>query len=192
MSDHKPDLAAFADMNQRNRRWDSKRVSLIKEQFPATAHLDWKRAFDQDMDLFARLLRDILKLDQAQPGRPGPRPALDYETGVQRLRQYMGEDYSVLPFGEAFKILSAGRSIRNLAAKTGLDRNQVHRLLTGQIDPDVYSMTQVAKSFNKHASYFLEYRTLVITNAILGRLEYSPETTIGMYRKLQESVDGSS
>lgn len=182
----KPDLSEFTELTASGGTSWEKRSAKIRERFPSTAHLDWKKAFDNDIDLFGRILRDVLKVDQSQPGRPGPRPALDYKQGVARLRQLMGQDYTCLPFHEAFKILSDGRSIRHLAVKTGLDRNMVYKLLRGDHAPDVYAMSQVAKSFDKHPSFFLEYRIMYIAAALMERMEWAPESTIGTYRKLSQ------
>lgn len=181
----KHDLSMFAEANKKKMSWDQ-RAALIKERFPSTAKIDWNKAFDDDLDLFARIIRDILKLDQAQPGRPGPRPSLDYTQATHRLRQFMGQDYSMLPFPEALKVLTGGLSIRKIAEKTGLERNVVHQLLRGQREPDVYDMTAIAHAYDKHPSYFEEYRVLVIISAILGKIEKVPEATINLYRKLIE------
>lgn len=173
----------FREANQQKLPWD-KRAQLIQERFPSSRDLNWKAAFDRDLNLFGRIMRDILKLDQAAPGRPGPRPSLDQTQATKRLRQFMGQDYSILPFAEAFRILAGERSIRQLARKVDLTKTQVHRLLRNEMEPDAYVMEQVAKAFDKRPSYFLEYRTLVIANALLDRMAYAPESTIGIYRKL--------
>jgi transcriptional regulator with XRE-family HTH domain len=184
----KHDLSMFEEANKKKIPWD-KRAVMIKERFPSTGKLNWNVAFDRDLDLFARIVRDILKLDQAQPGRPGPRPSLDYGQATHRLRQFMGQDYAMLPFPEALKALTGGLSIRKLSEKTGLERNLVHQLLRGEREPDVYAMTQIAKAYEKHPSYFMEYRILFITSAIVGRIEDVPEATINLYRKMVEERD---
>lgn len=183
----KPDLTVFQEANKKKISWDQ-RMKLVKEQFPRTATMDWNKEFTKDPDLFARVLRDILKLDQAQPGRPGPRPSLDVHEATKRLRQYMGLDYSMLPFQEAFQILTNNKPYRQVAAKVGLNRNLVYRLLKGEVDPDSYAMREIAKAYDKHPSYFLEYRNMYITNAILNRLEYSPDASINVYRKLTQDI----
>lgn len=179
------DLAEFERATRDKMAWDS-RAKMIASQFGSVDKLHWRKAFASDIDLFARLVKDILKLDQAQPGRPGPRPALDYEEGVSRLRQYMGQDYALDPFPEALRVLGDGRSIRSLARKTGLSKNHIHRLLTGDISPDAYAMSTIAESFGKHPSYFLEWRTMWIASAIVDRLTSQPESSISMYRKLKD------
>lgn len=187
----KHDLSMFEELNQKKQPWE-KRMKVIRERFPSVDNLDYKKAFDEDLDLFARIVRDILKIDQASPGRPGPRPSLDQGQATRRMRQFLGQDYSILPFPEAFRILAGGRSIRQLVVKTGLSRNSIHRLLRGELDPDAYVMEEVARAFSKSPAYFLEYRQMVITKALLQRMEYSPESTIGIYRKITRQEKDAS
>jgi DNA-binding phage protein len=162
------------------------RAKKIKEQFPSVTNLNWDRALEKDMDLFGRVLRDILKLEQAAPGRPGPRPSLDMAAATRRLNQLMGNDFTMLPFHEAFQVLAGGRSLRHVASMTGLNRNTVYRLMKGDSQPDGFEMAVVAETFGKHPSYFAEWRILYITNAFVSRLEYSPDTAIDIYRKLDQ------
>lgn len=181
-------LAEFTELRAVERSTGKKnqkeRQRLIAENFPSVHALDWNKAFDNDIDLFGRIVRDILKIEQPQSGRPGPRLALEYEEGKHRLDQLMGEDYTTEPFVEAFKYLAADKSIRQLARKVDLDRNLVFRLLKGQVEPDAFVMEQIAGGFSKHASYFLEYRLLRIKEALGKRMQWAPESTIGIYRKI--------
>lgn len=181
----KRDLSMFGKRGVGRKMTWADRKKLIEQEFPSTKSLDWKRAFDADIDLFGRIIRDILKIGDNQPGRPGPRPQLDEETAAQRFRELMGDDYTVLPFADAFRALAGDRSIRHVATKTGLDRNAVDRLMKGTIQPDAYQMEKVAAGFGRDPSYFLEYRMLFISAALLDKMASSPESTVGLYRKIQ-------
>jgi DNA-binding phage protein len=178
------DLQAFVETEQNPVPWD-RRARLIVRQFGSVEQLAWRKAFRTDLDLYARTIKDILKLDQAPPGRPGPRPALDYDQGIARLSQYMGEDYSLEPFKYAFRSLAGQRSIRSLARKVDLSKTQVHRLLEGDLEPGSYEMSQIAKAFGKHPSFFVEWRAMWITNALVQRLIDNPEASIVLYGKLK-------
>jgi transcriptional regulator with XRE-family HTH domain len=162
------------------------RAKKIREDFPTIQNLDWNKALERDIDLFGRVMRDILKLEQASPGRPGPRPSLDMAAATRRLNQLMGNDYTLLPFKEAFAVLANGRSHRHLASMTGLNRNTVQRLLKGDMEPDGFEMAVIAETFGKHPSYFAEWRHLFIIKAFIERLEWSPDTGIDIYRKLDQ------
>ncbi len=163
--------------------WENRAVS-IQQRFPSVEQLEWSGALERDMDLFGRILRDILKLEQAVPGRPGPRPSLDVHAAIRRMQQLLGHDFTLLPFVEALGILARGRSGRQLARIVNLDRNTIQRVLSGEIEPDGYIMRMCAEGFGKHPSFFVEWRILYITAAIVRRLEWNPEATVGMFRRL--------
>jgi transcriptional regulator with XRE-family HTH domain len=165
--------------------WEE-RARLIRERYDSVTDLDWSGALRQDINLFGRMIRDVLKLEQAIPGRPGPRPSLDTNQATRRLQQLFGNDFTILPFPQALRVLAGRRSIRRIAEAVGLNKALVHRLLLGEIEPDGYVLRCCAEAFGKHPSYFLEWRILYITQAIVRRLEWSPETTIDLYRELDQ------
>lgn len=175
------DLSEFSEL--RKVAWEA-RAERIRNRFDSVDQLDWNVALERDIDLFGRVLRDILKLEQAVPGRPGPRPSLDTNSAIRRMMQLLGHDFSIQRFPEALRILADDRSVRALAHKVQLDRNTVYRLLQGQIEPDGFHMRMCADAFSKHPSYFVEWRILYITAAITRRLEWSPEASIGVFRRL--------
>lgn len=184
------DLGSFEQATKDKVAWD-RRAAMILDQFSSVDKLRWRKAFESDIDLFARLVKDILKLDQAQPGRPGPRPALDYKQGVARLRQYLGQDYAMDEFPVALKGLANGRSIRSVARKTGLSKNHIHRLLTGELAADAYAMSEIAAAFDKHPSFFLEWRAMWIANALVHHVVDHPEASIALYRRFRSDGAGT-
>jgi transcriptional regulator with XRE-family HTH domain len=180
-------LEPFKEINEKKVPWDE-RIQLIKRQFPSVAALDWHKVFGEDPALMGRIINDIIKVDAAQPGKPGKRPAVDPETAQQRLRQMCGDDYTALPFKDAFKALTHDRSIRGIANKTHLDRNYVHRLLNGTATPTAEVMEQVAVAFNKDPSYFSEYRVAYLFAVLFYKLEQTPEASVAFYRKVRGNI----
>lgn len=162
------------------------RAKDIQDRYPEVYDLDWTAALTKDDGLFARVLRDMLKLEQAVPGRSGPRPSLDQREVRDRLERLFGRDFTFDPFPEAFKQLAGKDSVRHVAHKTGLNRNLVHRLMTGEIEPSGWHMNQVAEAYGKHPSFFMEWRILYIIKALVGRLEWSPEASVSAYLELDD------
>ncbi len=162
--------------------WKDRR-SLISEVFPSVERLDWAKVFDADEGIFGTLLYTILQHDAAPRGRDGPRRALEPGSAIRRLRQLAGNDYSELPFAEAFRVLAAGRSVRHVATKVELGRSTVHRLLTGAQAPTLIDVRKVAAGFGKDPAYFCEYRSAVLGAMMADRLVDMPETSIDAYRK---------
>lgn len=175
------DLTVFEGLPKMS--W-GERKQLISEQFPSVDQLDWVEAFN-DVELFGRLLRDILKFDQSEPGRSGPRPVLDRKVAEKRLRQFMRIDHSELPFKDSLAALAGNRSIRHLATNTGIHRNTIQRLLAGTKEPTIPLMEQIAKGMGKEPSYFLEYRIAYILAAMESRMMSSPEIVGDLYNRLR-------
>lgn len=181
------DLSVFVrdnELHRNNKRrvpW-KERVDLIHKEFPSTTNVDWLDNFDE-ADI-ARIIRDILKFDQVENGRSGPRPGLEYEKGMQSWRDLIGEEYSDLPFHQSFAILARNNSLTAIARKTNISRSRVHRLLRNEERPTVGDMRQVAEAYGKRPPYFFEYRCEYILAAVALRLDKEPELAAVLYRKL--------
>lgn len=157
-------------------------VAQFESQKP---DFSWENALSRDDDLFVRIMRDIIKLDQRQPGRAGPRPnTVDYDKGLATFRQLMGQDFTTLPFIEAFKLLTEGLSRTQVARKVHLSRTKISRILAEEYIPDEYDLRAIADGFNKHPSYFVEYRKSYIIDVLTQKLLAEPEQTIAYYQKI--------
>jgi transcriptional regulator with XRE-family HTH domain len=177
--------------------WDE-RLKLIQQQFASAPLMGdesdetqkaWVKAFGRDPDLMGRILRDVLKADQAVPGRPGPRPALNAVKAEPVVDEWLGRDpllrpYTLMPFQEAFTMLAGDRSLTAVARKCGLPRSQVHRLLRGEIQPTKEMMVKIAEGFGKAPSYFIEFRIGMIASAMIRRLSDSPERSVKVWEQL--------
>lgn len=175
----------------RKEAWQE-RAKDIYEKFPEVREFDWDSALAEDGTFFALVLRDMIKLHSSAPGRSGPRPTLERDDAQEQLNQLFGRDFSIEPFQEALEAMTKGASVRSIANRTGLNRNTVHRLRTGEIDPDPWHMEALASGWSKHPSYFLEWRILYIAKAITTRLEAYPEASIRVFKELDEQVRSSS
>lgn len=182
------DLSAFDDDNSHWRTlkkrvpWDD-RLKLIEHEFPGALKADFNVIL-RDNDVFARVLKDILKVDQIEPGRAGPRPNLDYDRGMQTWREMTGQDFSERPFTEAFKLLTRNDSFAVVARKAHISKPRVHRLWHGLIPPTVEDLRYIAAAYGKKPAFFAEYRSEFIIAAVAARLSSETEMTIALYRKL--------
>lgn len=191
VADEGPDLGVF----DREMPW-SERHELIKRTFPSVVSLDWNKVFIQDPGMFGRIMNDILKADQAVPGRPGKRPALDMDEAKRRWREIIGDDsvdYTMLPFHRAFQNLVGDKySIRHLARKCNLDKSMIHNLLRGEKDPTPEIMEKIAVGFKISPSYFLEYRVAYVLGVMFYKLTSMPESSVVFYNKIRGGENGDS
>lgn len=179
-------LAPFRDDNKNAKKMSkSERQKLVREKFPSVDNLNWENAFHNDLDLFARIMRDIIKLDQREPGKSGPRPNnMDYDRGIASFKQLMGQDYAMVPFPEAFAFIGRDFSLTQIARKSSLSRSRTHRLMQGKDQPSQEDMKLIAAGFGKHPSYFVEYRRAFIVEQLMNKLLDAPEVTVSYYRKI--------
>lgn len=184
MSDRR-DLSEFTELNKTKVPF-AERLALIYRIFPSVEHLDWVKIWKDDPTLLGELINDLLKLDQAVPGRPGKRSAVDPAIARERLKFLQGDDYTEVMFPESLKVLMGDHSIRQTATRTGINRNTIYDYLHEKKLPDFYAFELLASAFKKDPSYFPEYRNAWIVSAVLFRLERRPEASVHFYRKLRQ------
>jgi hypothetical protein len=169
---------------QKNVPW-AQRADQIYRTIPGLKDFDWQRAFREDTQLFADIYRGILGLEGARTHTWGPRPLPSVGDAQDRIRQWQGEDYTLLPFPAALRQLAGRMGEFKIAKLTGIHRSTIHRLLVGELQADPYTLVTVARAFNKQPGYFLEYRVMVIFNALWERMrDYAPESSISIFRKI--------
>lgn len=169
--------------NQRKRIPWEERIKLIEQQFPGVCEADWNIIL-KDPDTLGRLLKDILKVDQIEPGRAGPRPNLNYERGMQTWREITGQDYCELPFIDALRVLTRGQAVRVVARKANVTKTRMDRLMRGIDHPSADDLRAIATAYGKRPAFFAEYRREFVTAAIIARLSDEPEMTTAIYVKL--------
>lgn len=167
----------------------SERLNLIRAFIPTGA-------FDVDLsdtETFARIVRDVLKVQQhasrpeAERSSAGRRPRVAVESGMAGWRELMGQSFSELPFRGAFRVLASDRSdgkphsLTMIARKTNISRSRVHRLLGGQETPTPRDLEMIAAGYGRKPSYFHEYRVAVIVGYMVQRMDSDPAISTSLY-----------
>lgn len=208
------DISEILEANKLEKKlpWAQRKI-LIEKYFPSVAPgvINWAKFFE-DPDRWGFVQQDIMKTRKAQPGRDGPRPSVaEDEDGYQELRQMWDEDYSYLPFPQAFNSVldhyrvtcsvclngetkktckrckAQGKvrlSIRSVAAKTHIHYSQINRFLKGMAEPSLPELISIAHAFKKDASYFVEWRMAVLEYALHKAMIGAPEASIVAYKKV--------
>lgn len=183
-----PDLSRFVADNEKykgkKRRvpWDE-RLAMVQEEFPSVVDVDWHDVLKNE-DVFIRLMRDFLQVDQIEPGRKGQRPQLDEARGRQTITEMLGRGFSEHPFVDAFRHLTAGESLTTIARKTAISRSRVHRLQQGAEDPTIEDLRIIAEAYGRKPAYFREYRCEYILAAVMYRLSSDPDMVTPLYSKI--------
>lgn len=186
------DLRPFIELNEQEKLQGTKvdwaaRYALICAHFPTAERLDWREAF-KDTDVWGRVVYDMLEQDQkAEWDGKGKRPPFDLARGKEKLRQWMGNDYSFEPFTPAFRTLVGNRSYRHIASKLGVSPHYAWKLKNGTSQPDLYTMERIAIAFKKHPSYFLEYRISYVLGALGDQMDQAPEMSVDLYRQISRN-----
>lgn len=189
-------LAPFIKANERFRNqkkrvpWQE-RVALIRKIFPSVVNLDWTAPgvlVDADHPgeatmVMAMMLRDVIRVDQVEPGTDGPRP-LNFERSRQTWREVMQRDFATAPFEVVLRELVGSNSVRRIAERTGLSKDKVNRLQRGTEIPTVDDMRCIAEGYGRNPAIFLEYRNEFVLAAVMHQLEQNPEMATAVYSKI--------
>lgn len=164
--------------------WSEKAVEL-REKFPSIKSLKWDKVFELDPVIAGRIVNDIIKIGGPSNSKPGKRASLTENEAHSRYTQLLGNDFSEETFNPTFIRLCQGKTIRFVAAQTDLNISLVHNLLKGR-EPKIDEMEKIARGFNKHPSFFLEYRIYAILDVLFNQLMTYPESSVVQYKKIYE------
>lgn len=166
-------------------------LAKIYEDVPEAEEVDWEGLFRDDPKILGSLVNDIIKVSVSQKGRPGKRSASSAGEVQDDLMKLMDADYADEPFPVALRIAMGGKSMRQTAALSGLDKMTLRRLLNGDGTPPTPSqMTKLARALKKDPSYFVEYRAAFVCHAIFRMLCDNSESAVVFYKKLKDRRRG--
>lgn len=152
---------------------------IINEAYPDINTLDWRAALSSDRDLFANIVREVIRKSD---GRNKP-PPLGRRNNGSKFAQIAGEDYTLLPFSKAFGVIANGVEKSDICDRTGIKPSRVYGLLSGGV-PTVSEIKSVAAAFGRSPSYFVEYRVMCIAGAVAEYLESDVDSTVVLFEKL--------
>lgn len=176
-------LDEFAQLNEDKAPWKN-RVVKIRKNFPEVSNIDWGRVFREDPAILGKLINDIIKLDQVRTGKPGKRPSLAVKEASQKLRELRGEDYSVYPFAETLRVLASGLTAQQTATLLLISKSKLRDVYIGRSNLDLSLIERAAAAFDKHPSFFTEYRVSYLLAILDKKLMGYPESSIIYYEKV--------
>jgi hypothetical protein len=168
-----------------NARW-AKVLDDVQRRRPEAVSPDWRRTFE-DHDKLAAVLRDTIKFEQRST-RTGTRVIQDEAQAAMSLSALAGDlEYTALPFTAALRnlVTHRGWSVRQLAERIGTSHTQARRYLVGTAVPPVEAMSSIAGAFKKPATYFREYRAIVIAAAVAEEMDRNPDRSAALCNNMR-------
>lgn len=166
------------------KNWTETTQRIYKE-VPEIQKIDWTKVFNNDPTTLGHMINDIVKLAISEKGRPGKRSASSANDIKLDLAKLNGSDYAEVPFEEAMAYQMSMRSVRQVAATSGMSKSVIHRLSTGESEPTPQQLELLAKAFKKDPGYFVEYRAAFICSILYEMLTSNPDSSKVHYEKLK-------
>lgn len=139
----------------------------------------WVAVFNLRPDAMHAMFADLIKQVHATPGRIGQRP-MPKEEEVDFHSLVYGEQ-NELPLVEVLpKMVKV--SERAFCTKIFMSRGTYQRMLKGEYHPDAKELRTIAAAIKKPATFFIEYRKIMVMSAFLALIEERPGIGDMLYR----------
>lgn len=160
------------------------------EEVPEIEDVDWGQLFSVDPGILGDVINDVIRVvhSSKEKNRRGKRSNVKRSVAKNNLEKIQNIDFSNEEFIVSVRYLKLDRSIRCFARKVGLNTSKVQRLLEGKVEPTAKELEQIAEAFDKHPSYFLEYRIAYVVSAMSSLMKTYPESSIVQYVKLSKET----
>jgi len=164
-----------------------------KEQFRMRTVEEWIALFDRAPHVMHQILGDIFRETRAEEerlhgkARIGRRPKI-IEGSLEELWEMITPQYATEPFPIAVKdLIAKSPSLRAFALKAKMNHPTLLRLMSGEMKLDRHRLTQIARAGGVHPAYFMEYREMVVIEAIGAVFSRKPTYSIAAYKELQKA-----
>lgn len=107
---------------------------------------------------------------------------------AQDVHALVFPQYSVEPFAKAVQPLLKP-SMRAIAQRADMSPGFLSQLIAGARALDVYKLQRIAAACRVSPAYFLEYRQMMVLEAISSRIAQSPEAGIAAYRAVMQAAE---
>lgn len=147
----------------------------------SAAPIEWQDLMSVPGSLGAVLQEVFSSVDAEGQNRRRRTPAPPQRRTAQDVHTVAFPQYSMLPFSEAIQPLLKP-SLRAVAERAGLEASYLSRLIRGQRPLEKYLIEQIARATRVAPGYFLEYRQLVVSRAVLDAMLEDPVASISAYQ----------
>ena len=179
--------------NRRHEKGTPVDLENAKQQFRHRSVDEWIALFDRAPHVMHQILGDIFRETRAQEerlngkARIGRRPKTIDGT-MDELWDMITPRYSMDPFPIAVKeLIDAAPSLRAFALKAKMNHPTLLRLMSGEMKLDKYRLAAIARAGNVSPAFFIEYREMVIVEAITTVFTAKPNYSLAAYKELQKA-----
>ncbi len=161
-----------------------------RTQFKERSVDEWIELFDRAPHVMHAILGDIFRETRAEAEREagnariGRRPKAVDGT-MDELWSMVTPRFSTEPFGVAVReLIAAAPSLRAFAMRAKMNHPTLLRLISGEMKLDKYRLEAIARAGKVSPAYFVEYREMVVIEAITTVMRNRPNVSIGAYQRL--------
>lgn len=172
--------------------WQSARLIAPVENYTAD---EWRKYWADNPDSFLQVLGDIYRIYKSEQSKrngtanpQGGRRKTTIDGNMSELWGLVTPTFSMDPFPQAFAAVQGDRSLRQLAAESGVPAPSIHRFLgrdpKRRMTPNRYDLERLSKALDVHPAYFREWREFVIAEHLASVLATRPNLSISLLKAI--------
>lgn len=163
-----------------------------RQQFPMRSEAEWVELFDRAPQVMHAILGDIFRETKAEREREEGRARMGRRPGVvngslNELYDMITPRYAMEPFPISVRELIGTTSLRGFAMRAAMSHSVLSRLITGEIPLSKYRLESLAKAGRVAPAFFMEYRELIIVEAVQALLRNRPNVSVRAYGALRKA-----
>jgi len=176
--------------------WAKARTLCPPEQYGST---EWLAHYSANPETLTSMLGDLYRVYKSEEEKrngtanpSGGRRKAHINGNMDELWSIITPQFSTKPFHAAFEELRGKRTVRQYAAKAGMDHRYLSRIVNISAGKpikgrpaDRYDLEAIAKAGGVHPAYFLEWRLMVVQDLIAEVFTRQPHLSVNVLRSLR-------
>lgn len=162
-----------------------------RRYFPTRSVDEWVALFDRAPHVMHNILGDIFREARAEAEREagkariGRRPKA-INGSLEELQALITPQYSLEPFAQAVKpLIDRAPSLRAFAARVPMNHHTLTRMIRGELALERWRLEAIARAAKVQPAYFMEYREILIVEAVGAYMRARPNASITVHKQLR-------
>jgi DNA-binding Xre family transcriptional regulator len=173
----------------KNANWAAARVLAPPEDYGSK---EWVEHYSQHPDILTKMLGDLYRVYKSEEEKrngtanpAGGRRKAHINGNLDELWSIITPKFATVPLEQAVKEARGAISERALAAKVGIERRTLARMLKGEARVERSDLERLAKALHVHPAYFMEWRLMVVQDLVAQVFAATPNASVTMLRALR-------